>query len=101
MAPSTAKTTPYNDLKPKILKEVNDFKGESTDISRFFSQCEIHFSLFNWYFRYPLYKVIFCMSQFNGEVQKWWELGAQVIGVDNKGEQLYLLYADFEVEVRR
>ncbi len=42
---------PYDNLKPKILKEVNDFKGESTDISCFFSQCEMHFSLFNQHFR--------------------------------------------------
>ncbi len=25
--------TPYDDFKPKILKEVNDFKGDSTDIT--------------------------------------------------------------------
>ncbi len=25
-------TAPYNNLKPKILKEVNDFEGESTNI---------------------------------------------------------------------
>ncbi len=93
--------TPYDNLEPKILKEVNDFKGESTDISCFFSQCEMHFSLFNQHFHYPLYKVIFCMSRFDGDAQKWWELGTQMIGVDNEGEQLYPSYADFKEEVRK
>ncbi len=38
---------PYNEFKPKILKEVNDFHGDSNDISRFFLKCELHFSVFN------------------------------------------------------
>ncbi len=93
--------TPYDDLKPQILKEVDDFKGESTDISHFFSQCKMHFSLFNWHFCHSPHKVIFCMSQFGGDAQKWWELGARVIRVDNIGEQLYSSYANFKAEVRK
>ncbi len=38
---------PYDNFKPKILKEVNDFNGDSNDISRFFLKCELHFNLFN------------------------------------------------------
>ncbi len=38
---------PYDNFKPKILKEVDDFKGDSTDISRFFLKCELHFKVFN------------------------------------------------------
>ncbi len=53
---------PYNNFKPKILKEVNDFKGDSNDISQFFLKCELHFELFNRHFRYPPHKVIFCIS---------------------------------------
>ncbi len=53
---------PYNDFKPKILKEVNNFKGDSNDISQFFLKCELHFEVFNQHFRYPPHKVIFCIS---------------------------------------
>ncbi len=45
--------TPYNDFKPKILKEVDDFHGDSNNISRFFLKCELHFEVFNRHFRYP------------------------------------------------
>ncbi len=54
--------TPYDDFKPRILKEVDDFKGDSTDISRFFLKCELHFELFNRHFHYLPHKVIFCVS---------------------------------------
>ncbi len=37
----------YDKFKPKILKEVDNFKGDSTDITRFFQKCELHFELFN------------------------------------------------------
>ncbi len=46
-------TAPYDDFKPKILKEVNNFKGDSDDITRFFLKCELHFELFNRHFCYP------------------------------------------------
>ncbi len=39
--------TPYNDFKPKILKEVDNFNRDSNDISRFFIKCELHFNLFH------------------------------------------------------
>ncbi len=44
---------PYDDFKPKILKEVDNFKGDSNDISWFFLKCELHFELFNRHFWYP------------------------------------------------
>ncbi len=44
---------PYDNFKPKILKEVDDFKGDSSDISRFFLKYELHFELFNRHFHYP------------------------------------------------
>ncbi len=44
---------PYDDFKPKILKEVDDFKGDSNDISQFFLKCELHFKIFNRHFWYP------------------------------------------------
>ncbi len=40
-------TSPYNDFKPKILKEVDNFGGDSNDISHFFLKCKLHFDLFN------------------------------------------------------
>ncbi len=46
-------TAPHDDFKPKILKEVNDFKGDSNNITRFFLKCELHFELFNRHFYYP------------------------------------------------
>ncbi len=59
---TTGNVAPYDEFKPKILKEVDDFHGDSNDISRFFQKCELHFSLFNRHFFYPPHKVIFCIS---------------------------------------
>ncbi len=47
---ATGNIAPYDEFKPKILKEVNDFHGDSNDISRFFQKCELHFDLFNQHF---------------------------------------------------
>ncbi len=47
---TTGNITPYDDFKPKILKEVDNFKGDSNDITRFFLKCELHFELFNQHF---------------------------------------------------
>ncbi len=43
----TGNVAPYDEFKPKILKEVDDFHGDSNDISHFFQKCELHFNLFN------------------------------------------------------
>ncbi len=75
---------PYDKFKPKILKEVDDFHGDSNDISRFFQKCELHFSLFNRHFFYPPHKVIFCISQLTGDTQRWWELQSQIIGKNHR-----------------
>ncbi len=53
---------PYDEFKLKILKEVDDFKGDSDNITCFFLKCELHFDLFNRHFQYPPHKVIFCVS---------------------------------------
>ncbi len=65
---------PYDEFKPKILKEVNDFHGDSNNISCFFQKCELHFELFNQHFQYPAHKVIFCISRLTGDAPRWWEL---------------------------
>ncbi len=44
---------PYDEFKPKILKEVDDFKGDSDDITQFFLKCELHFDVFNRHYRHP------------------------------------------------
>ncbi len=97
---TTGNVTPYDDFKPKILKEVNDFKGDSNDISWFFLKCELHFELFNRHFHYPPHKVIFCVSQLADDAEKWWELCARIIGRTQDGEQLYPTYKDFKSNLR-
>ncbi len=92
--------TPYEDFKPKVLKEVNDFNGDSNDISCFFLKCELHFDLFNRHFRYHPHKVIFCVSQLKGDAEKWWELCSRIIGENDDREQLYPSYEDFQTELR-
>ncbi len=59
---TTGDIAPYDDFKPKILKEVDDFNGDSNNISCFFLKCELHFNLFNHTFGYHSHKVIFCVS---------------------------------------
>ncbi len=82
------------------MKEVDDFKGDSNDISRFFLKCELHFELFNRHFRYPPHKVIFCVSRLADDAEKWWELCARIIGRTADGEQLYPTYEDFKTNLR-
>ncbi len=87
---------PYDEFKPRILKEVDDFKGDSDDISRFFLKCELHFDVFNRHYRHPPHKVIFCVSRLADDAGKWWELSAQELGTATTGEQLYPSYEDFK-----
>ncbi len=87
---------PYDEFKPRILKEVDDFKGDSDDISRFFLKCELHFDVFNRHYRHPPHKVIFCVSRLADDAGKWWELSAQELGTAATGEQLYPSYEDFK-----
>ncbi len=87
---------PYDEFKPKILKEVDDFKGDSDDITRFFLKCELHFDLFNRHYRHPPHKVIFCVSRLADDAGKWWELSTQQLGKAPTGEQLYPNYEDFK-----
>ncbi len=97
---TTGNVAPYDEFKPKILKEVDDFHGDSNDISQFFQKCKLHFGLFNRHFFYPPHKVIFCISRLAGDAQRWWELQSQIIGKTTDREQLYPTYEDFETHLR-
>ncbi len=67
---------PWASLKPEMVKVPDNFNGNSNDIARFFSQCDMYFSIFNQHFYYHPHKVIFCASRFGKDVQVWWELCA-------------------------
>ncbi len=92
---------PWASLKPEMVKVPDDFNGDSNDIARFFSQCDMYFSIFNQHFYYHPHKVIFCASHFKKEAQVWWELCARELGRDAQGFQLYPAYEQFVEEVRR
>ncbi|PBK79087.1 hypothetical protein ARMGADRAFT_1093471 [Armillaria gallica] len=92
---------PWANLKPNMVKEPENFNGDSNDIARFFSQCDMYFSVFNQYFRYHPHKVIFAASRFGKDAQVWWELCARELGRDVYGEQLYPDYDQFMIEVRQ
>ncbi|PBK90271.1 hypothetical protein ARMGADRAFT_1083133 [Armillaria gallica] len=92
---------PWANLKPNMVKEPDNFNGDSNDIARFFSQCDMYFSVFNQYFRYHPHKVIFAASRFGKDAQVWWELCARELGRDVYSEQLYPDYEQFVIEVRR
>ncbi len=91
---------PWASLKPEMVKVPNNFNGDSNDIARFFSQCDMYFSIFNQHFYYHPHKVIFCASHFGKEAQVWWELCARELGRDGNGIQLYPAYEQFVEEVR-
>ncbi|PBK86726.1 hypothetical protein ARMGADRAFT_1086231 [Armillaria gallica] len=92
---------PWAALKPNMVKEPENFNGDSNDIARFFSQCDMYFSVFNQYFRYHPHKVIFAASHFGKDAQVWWELCTRELGRDVYGEQLYPDYDQFVIEVRQ
>lgn len=92
---------PWAALKPNMVREPESFSGDSNDIARFFSQCDMYFSVYNQYFRYHPHKVIFCVSRFTQDAQKWWELCARELGRNQNGDQVYPAYEYFMEEVRR
>ncbi|SJL01029.1 uncharacterized protein ARMOST_04345 [Armillaria ostoyae] len=94
-------TDPYGDLKPKILKDVESFKGVSSDISCFFNQCEMQFNLYNRHFRHHPHKVLFCVSRFEGEAQVWWDLQTRALGEDAHGFQRYPDYPEFKTQTKK
>ncbi len=91
---------PWASLKPEMVKVPDNFNGDSNDITRFFSQCDMYFSIFNQHFYYHPHKVIFCASRFRKEAQVWWELCTRELGRDGNGFQLYPAYEQFIKEVR-
>ncbi len=92
---------PWSALKPTMVKEPDNFNGDSNDIARFFSQYDMYFSVFNQYFRHHPHKVIFCASRFSKDAQVWWELCARELGRNVNGDQVYPAYEHFVDEVRR
>ncbi len=50
-----------------MVKVPDDFLGDSNDIARFFSQCDMYFLIFNQHFYYHPHKVIFCVLRFKKE----------------------------------
>ncbi|SJL13538.1 uncharacterized protein ARMOST_16982 [Armillaria ostoyae] len=94
-----AGTNPWNELKPKIVREPAPFKGESVDIQRFFNQCEIYFELHQHWLTSSPHRVVFCTSRFEGEAQVWWDLQQRQYYSDTIGHWRYPLYADFKKAV--
>ncbi len=92
---------PWAALKPNMVKEPENFNGDSNDIARFFSQCDMYFSVFNQYFQHHPHKVIFCASCFSKDAQIWWELCARELGRNTYGDQVYPAYEQFVEEVRQ
>ncbi len=92
---------PWGALKPNMVKEPDNFNGNSNDIAQFFSQCDMYFSVFNQYFQQHPHKVIFCTSRFSKDTQVWWELCARELGRNTFGDQVYPAYEQFVEEVRR
>ncbi len=92
---------PWATLKPEMVKVPDNFNGDSNDIARFFSQCDMYFLIFNQHFYYHPHKVIFCASRFGKDAQVWWELCARELGRDANGFQLYPAYEHFVDEVRQ
>ncbi|PBK82712.1 hypothetical protein ARMGADRAFT_1090035 [Armillaria gallica] len=74
---------PWAVLKPNIVKEPENFNGNSNDIAQFFSQ------------------FIFCTSRFGKDAQVWWELCARELGRNNLGDQVYSAYEQFMEEWER
>ncbi len=91
---------PWSALKPTMVKEPDNFNGDSNDIARFFSQCDMYFLVFNQYFRHHPHKVIFCTSRFGKDAQVWWELCARELGRNVNGDQVYPAYEHFVDEIR-
>lgn len=91
----------WSALKPVIVKEPDNFNGDSSDITWFFSQCDMYFAIFNQYFCHHPHKVIFCASRFGKDAQVWWELCAWELGRNSNGDQVYPAYEMFVDEVRR
>ncbi len=87
-------------LKPNLVKEPDNFNGDSNDISRFFSQCDMYFSVFNQYFQHHPHKVIFSALCFSKDAQVWWELYARKLGRNTFGDQVYPTYEQLVEEVR-
>ncbi len=92
---------PWGALKPNMVQEPEDFSGDSNDIARFFSQCDMYFSVFNQYFCHHPHKVIFCTSCFSKDAQVWWELCTRELGRNALGDQIYPAYEQFVEEVRQ
>ncbi len=91
---------PYDEFKPKILKEVDDFHGDSNDISRFFQSVNYTLTCIIGTTDTPPHKVIFCISRLAGDAQRWWELQARILGKSADGEQFYPTYDEFEEHLR-
>ncbi|SJL13399.1 uncharacterized protein ARMOST_16842 [Armillaria ostoyae] len=76
-------TNPWNELKPKIVREPAPFKGESVD---------------HWLTSSP-HRIVFCASRFEGEAQVWWDLQQRWYYSDAIGHWRYPLYSDFKKAV--
>ncbi len=92
---------PLVTLKLNMVREPDNFSSDSNNIARFFSQCDMYFSIFNEYFRHHPHKVIFCASRFSKDAQVWWQLCAWELGRNVNGDQVYPTYEQFIEEVRR
>ncbi|PBK71422.1 hypothetical protein ARMSODRAFT_1017321 [Armillaria solidipes] len=80
---AAAQVNPWNELKPKIVREPAPFKGESVD---------------HWLTSSP-HRVVFCTSRFEGEAQVWWDLQQRRYYSKAIGHRRYLSYVNFKKAV--
>ncbi|PBK58683.1 hypothetical protein ARMSODRAFT_1028052 [Armillaria solidipes] len=97
---AASQDNPWNELKPKIVREPAPFKGESADIGRFFNHCEMYFELHQHWLTSSPHRVVFCASRFEGEAQVWWDLQQRRYYSDDIGHRRYPSYANFKKAVK-
>ncbi|PBK62507.1 hypothetical protein ARMSODRAFT_980575 [Armillaria solidipes] len=86
---------PWIGCKPDLIRKPLPFSGESDDIDRFITDCQMYFQVHSAYMWLDPYRVAFASSYFEDKAKDWWTLLLADLYSTSRGKYRFPPWGDF------
>ncbi|KAK0421572.1 hypothetical protein EV421DRAFT_1975680 [Armillaria borealis] len=96
-----ADDAPWIGCKPDLTRKPNPFIGDSDDIDRFITDCQVYFQVYSAYMWLDSYRVAFAASYFEGRAKDWWTMQLADLYSDSRGKYRFPTWYAFKQAVEK
>ncbi|KAK0453506.1 hypothetical protein EV421DRAFT_1956368 [Armillaria borealis] len=96
-----ADDAPWLGCKPDLARKPNPFIGDSDDIDRFITDCQVYFQVYSAYLWLDSYRVAFAASYFEGRAKDWWTMQLADLYSNSRGKYRFPTWYAFKQAVEK